>query len=283
MSDTTLKLKRTGLPVPLIIIGSVVLVAVCLFPFWWMGLSSIKTFRELYTIPPIWWPSMPTLDNYYTVLFESNIPRYFLNSVVISLGSTFLAMMLAIFASYGFARFDFKGKPLLQSFVLVGQLLPTAAIIVPLFVTLRVLGLVNTYWGLILIYMIITLPLSVWMLTSYFRAIPVELEEAAIIDGASRLGVLFRITLPLSVPGLISVLVYAFVTTWNEFIFALVFATDSSVKTLPIGLAEFSTEFNTDWGAVMAASMVMTLPIAILFLSMQRLFVGGMTAGATKG
>jgi len=283
MSDTTLKLKRTGLPVPLIIIGSVVLVAVCLFPFWWMGLSSIKTLRELYTIPPIWWPSMPTLDNYYTVLFESNIPRYFLNSVVISLGSTFLAMMLAIFASYGFARFDFKGKPLLQSFVLVGQLLPTAAIIVPLFVTLRVLGLVNTYWGLILIYMIITLPLSVWMLTSYFRAIPVELEEAAIIDGASRLGVLFRITLPLSVPGLISVLVYAFVTTWNEFIFALVFATDSSVKTLPIGLAEFSTEFNTDWGAVMAASMVMTLPIAILFLSMQRLFVGGMTAGATKG
>ncbi|WP_052715608.1 carbohydrate ABC transporter permease [Devosia chinhatensis] len=283
MSDTALKLKRTGLPVPLIIIGSVVLVAVCLFPFWWMGLSSIKTLRELYTIPPIWWPSMPTLDNYYTVLFESNIPRYFLNSVVISLGSTFLAMVLAIFASYGFARFDFKGKPLLQSFVLVGQLLPTAAIIVPLFVTLRVLGLVNTYWGLILVYMIITLPLSVWMLTSYFRAIPVELEEAAIIDGASRMGVLFRITLPLSIPGLISVLVYAFVTTWNEFIFALVFATDSSVKTLPIGLAEFSTEFNTDWGAVMAASMVMTLPIAILFLSMQRLFVGGMTAGATKG
>jgi ABC-type glycerol-3-phosphate transport system permease component len=271
------------LPVPLIIVGSVLLVFVCLFPFWWMGLSSIKTLRELYTIPPIWWPSMPTLDNYRKVLFESNIPRYFLNSVVVSVGSTGLALILAIFASYGFARFNFRGKPLLQSFVLVGQLLPTAAIIVPLFITLRVLGLVNTYWGLILVYMILTLPLSVWMLTSYFKAIPVELEEAAIIDGASRIGCLFRITLPLSIPGLVSVLVYAFVTTWNEFIFALCFATDSSVKTLPIGLAEFSTEFNTDWGAVMAASVVMTLPIAILFLSMQRLFVGGMTAGATKG
>ncbi|WP_108459259.1 carbohydrate ABC transporter permease [Devosia naphthalenivorans] len=277
------QLKRTGLPMPLIIIGSLLLVFVCLFPFWWMGLSSIKTLRELYTIPPIWWPTMPTLDNYQKVLFESNIPRYFLNSVVVSVGSTVLALILAIFASYGFARFNFRGKPILQSFVLVGQLLPTAAIIVPLFITLRVLGLVNTYWGLILVYMILTLPLSVWMLTSYFKAIPVELEEAAIIDGASRIGVLFRITLPLSVPGLVSVLVYAFVTTWNEFIFALCFATDSSVKTLPIGLAEFSTEFNTDWGAVMAASMVMTLPIAILFLSMQRLFVGGMTAGATKG
>ncbi len=280
---TARKLPRTGLGRGVIVAGSILLVLICLFPFWWMAISSVKTLRELYTIPPIWWPDTPTWDNYRLVLFESNIPQYFLNSLVISLGSTFLALILAIFASYGFARFNFRGKPALQSFILVGQLLPTAAIIVPLFVTLQVLGLVNTYWGLILVYMIITLPLSVWMLTSYFRAIPVELEEAAIIDGASRLGCLFRITLPLSLPGLVSVVVYAFVTAWNEFIFALCFATDSTVKTLPIGLAEFSTEFNTDWGAVMAASLVMTLPIAILFLSMQRLFVGGLTAGATKG
>jgi multiple sugar transport system permease protein len=276
-------LPRPGLSPPVLLIGSLVLAFVCLFPFAWMGLSSIKTLGELYTVPPVWWPDTPTLDNYRKVLFESNIPRYFLNSVVISAGSTALALLLAVFAAYGFARFDFRGKPLLQAFVLVGQLLPTAAIIVPLFITLRVLGLVNTWWGLILVYMIITLPLSVWMLTSYFRGIPAELEEAAILDGASRLQVLFRITLPLSLPGIVAVVVYAFVTTWNEFIFALCFATDSSVKTLPIGLAEFSTEFNTDWGAVMAASLVMTLPVALLFFSMQRLFVGGLTAGATKG
>ena len=145
------------------------MVLVCLFPFAWMGLSSIKVLSELYTVPPHWWPEKPTLINYWKVLFESNIPRYFLNSVVISVGSTGLALLLAIFASYGFARFDFRGKPFFQAFVLIGQLLPTAAIIVPLFITLRVLGLVNTYWGLILVYMIITLPLSVWMLTSYFR------------------------------------------------------------------------------------------------------------------
>jgi ABC-type glycerol-3-phosphate transport system permease component len=276
-------LKRPGLPMPVIVVASIVLVVVALFPFWWMGLSSIKTLRELFTVPPIWWPATPTWENYEKVLFDSNIPRYFLNSVIISAGATALALILAIFASYGFARFRFRGKPLLQAFVLIGQLMPTAAIIVPLFITLRVLGLMNTYWGLILVYMIVTLPLAVWMLTSYFKAIPVELEEAAIIDGASRLGVLFRITLPLSVPGIVAVVVYAFVTTWNEFVFALCFATDSSVKTLPIGLAEFSTEFNTDWGAVMAASLVMTLPIALLFLAMQRLFVGGLTAGATKG
>jgi ABC-type glycerol-3-phosphate transport system permease component len=274
---------RTGMGWPAILIGCALLVVVCLFPFWWMVLSSFKTLRELYTVPPVWWPEAATLDNYRKVIFESNIPRYFLNSVIISVGATGLALVLAIFASYGFARFEFRGKPLMQAFVLIGQLLPTAAIIVPLFITLRVLGLVNTYWGLILVYMIITLPLSVWMLTSYFKAIPRELDEAAVLDGCSRLGVLFRIVLPLSTPGMVAVLVYAFVTTWNEFIFALCFATDSSVKTLPIGLAEFSTEFNTDWGAVMAASVVMTLPIALLFLSMQKLFVGGLTAGATKG
>ncbi len=217
------------------------------------------------------------------MLFNSNIPRYFLNSCIIAGGATAVALVLAVFAAYGFARFDFRGKVYLQTFVLIGQLLPTAAIIVPLFITLRTLHLVNTYWGLILVYTIITLPLSVWMLTSYMRSIPAELEEAATIDGASRLGVLFRITLPLALPGVVAVVVYSFVTCWNEFVFALVFAQDQSVKTLPIGLAEFSTEFNTDWGGVMAASMVMTVPVVLLFLAFQRLFVGGLTAGATKG
>jgi ABC-type glycerol-3-phosphate transport system permease component len=217
------------------------------------------------------------------VIWSSNIPRYFLNSTIISLGSTAIALILAVFASYGFARFNFRGKTAYQAFILLGQLMPTAAIIVPLFITLRFFGLVNSYLGLILVYTIITLPLSVWMLTSYFRAIPVELEEAAIMDGSSRIGVLFRITLPLSLPGVVAIVVYAFVTTWNEFIFALVFAQDFRVKTLPIGIAEFTTEFDTDWGAVMAASLVMTLPVAILFFAMQRLFIGGLTAGAVKG
>jgi multiple sugar transport system permease protein len=267
----------------LFISGLVAFLAICLFPFAWMIVSSFKTPQELYAVPPTWLPERPTLDHYRHVLGASNVPRYFLNSLIISVGSTLLALSLAIFAAYGFARFRFRGRRAGLTFILVGQLLPTAAIIVPLFVTLRYLGLVNTYLGLILVYLILTLPLSVWMLTSYFKAIPVELEEAAIIDGASRLAMLFRITLPLSLPGLVSVVVYAFVTTWNEFILALVFAQDSRVKTLPIGIAEFTSEFNTDWGAVMAASMVMTLPIAVAFLVLQRLFVAGLTAGAIKG
>lgn len=283
MSGAGSSLRRPPSASVLIGVLALVLVLVCLFPFAWMALSSIKKLPELFTVPPHWLPNQPTLENYGTVLFVSNIPRYFLNSVVIATGATAVALALAVFASYGFARFEFRAKPYLQTFVLIGQLLPTAAIIVPLFITLRFLHLINTYWGLILVYTIITLPLSVWMLTSYIRGIPVELEEAAIIDGASRLGVLFRITLPLAMPGLVAVVVYSFVTCWNEFVFALVFAQDQSVKTLPIGLMEFSTEFNTDFGGVMAASMVMTVPVVLLFLAFQRLFVGGLTAGATKG
>jgi multiple sugar transport system permease protein/raffinose/stachyose/melibiose transport system permease protein len=275
--------RRTPLGATVIAIAAIVLVIVCLFPFAWMALSSIKKLAELFTVPPHWLPDDPTLANYGTVFFHSNIPRYFLNSCVISIGATLVALALAIFAAYGFARFEFRGKLALQSFVLVGQLLPTAAIIVPLFITLRWMHLLNTYWGLILVYTIITLPLSVWMLTSYMRGIPTELEEAAVIDGASRLGVLFRVTLPLAVPGVVAVAVFSFVTCWNEYIFALVFAQDQTVKTLPIGLTEFSTEFNTDWGGVMAASMVMTVPVVLLFLAFQKLFVGGLTAGATKG
>jgi multiple sugar transport system permease protein len=259
------------------------LVVVSLFPFAWMALSSIKELRELYTVPPTWIPVAPTLANYRKVVFASTIPRYFLNSGIIALGSTLIALMFAVPAAYGFARFRFRGRRFCQACILAGQMLPTAAIIVPLFIVLRVLGLLNTYAGLILVYLILTLPLSVWMLISYFRAIPVDVEEAAIVDGATRFGVLLRITFPLSLPGVVAVLVYSFITAWNEFIFALCFALDSRVRTLPIGLAEFSTEFNTDWGAVMAASMVMTLPVLIIFFAMQRLFISGLTSGATQG
>jgi multiple sugar transport system permease protein len=268
---------------PWVYVAAVILALVSVFPFAWMLISSFKELRELYTVPPTWWPDRPTLANYVKVLTASNIPRYFLNSTIVSLGATALALAVAIFSAYGFARFRFAGRTLLQTSVLATQMLPTAVIIVPLFIVLRNLGLLNTYLGLILVYLILTLPLCVYMLTGYFRTIPLELDEAAIIDGASRLTVLLRITLPLSLPGIAATVVYCFVTTWNEFIFALSFALDSRVKTLPIGLAEFSTEFNTDWGAVMAASVVMTIPIAAMFLALQRYFVGGLTAGATKG
>jgi ABC-type glycerol-3-phosphate transport system permease component len=274
--------RRPGLNQPAIFLGCAVLVFVCLFPFLWMGLSSIKLLNELYTIPPQWWPDHPTLANYYKVLFESRIPRYFLNSIIISVGSTGLALILAVFAANGFARFRFKGRSFWQACILVGQLLPTAAIIVPLFITLRVLGLVNTYWGLILVYMIITLPLAVWMLTSYFRAIPVELEEAAIIDGAGYFTIIRRIVLPLSRPALATVAVIVFVGIWNEFFFANLLSASSETQNAQVALSSFRSQFNFNVSAMLAGTTVVMMVPIVIFLLLQRQVIAGLTAGTTK-
>ena len=284
MSGKQQTLKRPGLGRPLIIVGSLLVVFVCLFPFWWMVLSSIKTLRELYTVPPIWWPEAPTLDNYRKVLFESNIPRYFLNSVVISVGATGAG------AGAGDLRL-LRLRPLRLPGQAAAAVLradrPAAADGGDHRAAVHHAARARPGQHL--------LGPDPRLHDHHPAALGLDADQLLQGDpGRARGGgdhrrrhrgsaCLFRITLPLSLPGIVAVLVYAFVTTWNEFIFALCFATDSSVKTLPIGLAEFSTEFNTDWGAVMAASVVMTLPIALLFLSMQRLFVGGLTAGATKG
>lgn len=280
MRKREIRLDRTS---NWVYVPALLLVAVTVIPFAWMALSSFKTLAELYSLPLTWLPKQATLGNYTKILFASNIPRYFMNSTIVSVGSTAIALVFAVPAAYGLARFQFRGRTFWQVFILVCHLLPTAALIVPLYVTFQYLQLLNSYVGLILAYLVLTLPLSIWMLTGYFRSVPIELEEAAIIDGASRFTIMMRIMLPLSLPGIVVIMLYAFVATWNEFIFALSFATDASVKTLPIGVAEFTTEYETDWGGVMAASVIMTLPIAVIFFSLQRLFVGGLMAGAVKG
>ena len=264
----------------------VFLVLVCafaLFPFAWMLVTSVKPQAEIMSIPPRLVPARVTLGHYADVFLKSRMPRYFLNSTVVAAGSTLAALAFAVPGSYGFARLRFRGRAFLQSAVLSSQMLPTAAIIVPLFIILKTLHLLNTFLGLVLAYLVITLPLSVWMLASYFRTIPVDVEEAAQLDGCSRLGVLLRVALPLSLPGITATAVYCFVVTWNEFLFALSFATNGRVMTLPIGLMEFTQEFTVDWGALMAGSILMTVPIVILFFAIQRAFISGLTSGATKG
>ena len=268
---------------PWVYLPVTVLLLITVIPFFWMLVSSFKSLAELYSVPVTWLPQEATFANYRKVLFDSNVPRYFWNSTVVSLGSTIIALIFATPAAYGFSRFEFRGRSVWQMLILMAHLLPSAALIVPLYIFLGYLNLLNTLLGLILVYLVLTLPLSIWMLTGYFKSIPVELEEAAIIDGASRWGVLLRIMLPLSLPGIVVIFLYSFVATWNEFIFALSFANDVTVKTLPIGLAEFSTEYDTDWGAIMAASVIMSLPIAAIFLGLQKVFVGGLMSGATKG
>ncbi len=271
-------LARVGLIVFLVFV-----VAYSLFPFFWMVVTSVKTEREVHTVPPTFFPQEYTSDNYHNVFVKSNIPRYFVNSLVIATGATLLALALAILSGYGFARFQFRGRSFLLNGILSSQMIPAAAMMVPLFLTLRAFGLVNTYLGLILVYLVFTIPLSVWMMTNYFYSISPSIEEAATIDGCSRFQSLLHIILPVSIPGIVATGIYNFITSWNEFIFALVFATDKKVMTLPIGLAEFVFEFTVDWGGLMAASVLMTLPIVTIFFVLQRYFISGLTAGATKG
>jgi multiple sugar transport system permease protein len=254
-----------------------------LFPFFWMVDSSIKNAQELQTVPPTFFPKVYTLQHYGEVFTKTHIPRYFINSLVIAMGATLVALAIAVFAGYGFARFRFRGRGFLLNAVVSSQMIPVAALIVPLFLTLRAFGLVNTYLGLILVYMVFTVPLSVWMITNYLYSIPLSMEEAARIDGASQLQTLFRIVLPVATPSILATGIYNFVTSWNEFMFALVFATDKNVMTLPIGLAEFTLEFQIDWGGLMAASVLMTLPVVVIFFSLQRYFISGLTTGAVKG
>jgi multiple sugar transport system permease protein len=260
-----------------------VVIVYSLFPFFWMVITSVKTERELHTVPPTVFPKVYTADNDRNVFVKTNIPRYFVNSIVIATGATSLALVIAIVSAYGFARFRFRGRSFLLNGVLSSQMIPAAGMMVPLFLTLRAVGLINTYLGLILVYLVFTIPLSVWMMTNYFYSISVSMEEAASIDGCSRLQSLIHIVLPVSLPGIVATGIYNFITSWNEFIFALVFATDKKVMTLPIGLAEFVFEFTIDWGGLMAASVLMTLPIVTIFFVLQRYFISGLTAGATKG
>jgi len=260
-----------------------IIVIICLFPFFWMIISSVKPDSDIMSVPPTLLPKAVTFDHYVSVFTETNIPRYFINSMIVATGATFVALIFAIFGGYGFARHKFFGKSALQNAVLASQMLPTVSVIVPLFVILRSLNLINTHMGLILTYLIMTMPLSVWMITGYFKAIPVDIEESAYMDGCTRLGILFRIVLPLSAPGLLATGIYCYVVSWNEFIFALSFATQQKVMTLPIGLAEFTKEFIIDWGGLMASSVLMTVPIVAVFLFLQKSFISGLTAGAVKG
>ena len=254
-----------------------------LFPFFWMVDSSIKNEHELQTVPPTFFPKVYTFEHYRDVFVRTKIPHYFVNSLIISAGATVLALTIAVFAGYGFARFRFRGRSFLLNAVVSSQMIPAAAMIVPLFLTLRTFGLVNTYPGLILAYMVFTVPLSVYMITNYLYSIPISIEEAAKIDGSTRLQTLFHIVLPVATPSILATGIYNFITSWNEFMFALVFATDTKVMTLPIGLAEFTLEFTIDWGGLMAASVLMTLPIVAMFFFLQKHFISGLTAGATKG
>jgi multiple sugar transport system permease protein/raffinose/stachyose/melibiose transport system permease protein len=255
---------------------------VVLFPFYWLLVSSLKTQDQLFQIPPLWIPTAPTLDNFVR-LFQGRFPLWFQNSAVVASATTLLGLTLAALAAYSFSRFPFPGNRALSTIFLFIQLFPVAVVVIPLFILWTNLKLTNTYGSLIVTYLVFGLPVSTWLLIGFFNAVPAELEEAAMIDGSSRLGALWRVTLPLALPGLAATAIYIFLLSWNEFFFALTFMNSTDMRTIPVGLSSFFAEHSVDWGLVMAGSVVASLPVIVLFGALSRYFIQGLTSGALKG
>jgi multiple sugar transport system permease protein len=253
------------------------------FPFYWVLITSFKTTLQISERRSIFWPSPATMDQYRSLLFESPFLTWLKNSVLVAAGSTLISVAFAALAAYALTRLKFLGAGLLTTLILITYLLPGTLLFIPLYETLANLGLVNSYGALLTTYPTFLMPFATWVLIGYFRSIPVELEEAAMIDGASRFYAFWRITLPLAAPALLSVALFAFTNAWNEFLFAFVFITSESLRTLPIGLQSMVVGDILPWGELMAASLLTAVPVALLYMYAQRFLVGGLTVGAVKG
>jgi ABC-type glycerol-3-phosphate transport system permease component len=264
-------------------IATLLALGVTIFPFYWMLNTSLKPATDVFVSPPTFGPSRWTLDAYVSLFAHKPIARYFVNSLVVSVGSTLLSVLLAALAAYGFTRFFVRGATAFIVLLLFTKMLPETLLIIPYFQLMSSLGLLNTYLALILAYSSFALPFSVWMLIGFFRSIPREIDEAAIMDGASVLQVFFRVILPLARPGLVAVALFTFLIAWNAYVWALVLTTDSSMYVLSVGIANMVGEYRVQWNELMAAALIAALPVMALYALLERHLVRAITAGAVKG
>lgn len=263
-------------------IALLVLLAITVFPFYWMLNTSLKPQAEIFQSPPGFVSAHWSLDAYGAVFAHRPIARYLLNSLVVSLGATLLSVLLASLAAYGFTRFFIRGASVFIVFLLFTKMLPETLLIIPYFRLMSALGLVDSYLALILAYSSFALPFSVWMLIGFFRTIPREIDEAAIMDGATRLQVFFRIILPLARPGLAAVSLFTFLIAWNSYLWALVLTTSPSMFVISVGVANLVGEYRVQWNELMAAATIAALPVMVLYAFLDRHLVGALTAGAVK-
>ena len=252
-------------------------------PLLWGISTALKIPSEVYAFPPTWIPKTLTFDNFISVVQNQSLIRAFFNTLIIASGTTLVALFVGVLGGYGFARYKFPGRNGLLWAVLFTKLFPRVVVIVPFFVTLRNLQMMNSYQGLILVYLMVTFPVAIWLLKGFFDKIPVEIEEAAVIDGCNLPQLLWHVILPMSRPALVAVAMYSFILAWNEFLFALVFTNGLERRPLSIALAFFIDENGIRWGELMAASVVMSLPAVIVFTFAQKLLVRGLSDGAVKG
>lgn len=264
----------------------ITLAVICVFgfaPVYWLLVTSLTPNDQVFSFPPSFFPRELTLEHYATVFGNAQIFGYMRNSVIVSVITAVLSVIVSMYMGYAFSKYRFRGRKSLMYFVLSSQMFPQALLLVTLYLVFAQFGLLNTYLALILSFTTFTLPLCVWMLKGFFDALPDDLIEAARIDGAGPWRIFHSIVLPLAAPGLVAAGLFAFVRGWNDFIFALTLAGPER-QTLPPGLVNtFISEASTSWPALMAASLIVSVPVCIAFMLLQRFLVGGITAGAVKG
>jgi len=265
-----------------ILLGCVIafVLIVMLFPIFWIVISSFKQTRDIFSMPPVWLCPYG-LEHYRTALFERGIVRFFVNSIIIGLFVVLISIPIGCLAGYSFARYKIFGEEVLLLFILVGRIVPPIVIVLPLFLLFRQWRIIDTYLAVIAAYTTFSLPFATWMMRAFFKGIPWELEEAALIDGCGRLTALRKVILPLTVPGMAVTGIFCFIDSWNEMIMAFIL-TSENARTLPVQIAGFISEKSIDFGPMFAAGVIALLPVVVGGILIQKYFVKGLTLGAIK-
>jgi len=263
--------------------GALVLVVVGAFPLFWMLSTSLKPSGEIFATPPRMMPARPTLENFGRLFTDTSFLTYFRNSATVSLTTVLLTLAVSALGAYGLTRFSFAGRDKVAGLILTTYMFAPVMIIIPFYILVKELGIVNTRLALVLSYTTFCLPFCLWLLRAFFESIPLELEEAALVDGAGRGRAVWHVVLPLALPGLIAAAIFTFILAYNDFLFSMVLITSEELKTLPVGVNDLFNATIVDWGMIMAAGVMITAPAVVFFAAVQRYLVQGWGAGGVKG
>ena len=267
----------------LLYVGAALLAVQAAFPFFWMVSTSFKPPAEVFAQPPAFIPDDPTWENFRRLFTATNFLIYFKNSLIVSGLAVLLTMVVSAAGAYSLTRFTYLGREKIAGLILCTYMFAPIMVVIPFFILVKKLGIENTHFALVLAFTSVCLPFTLWLMRAFFATIPLELEEAALVDGAGRVRALIYVVLPLALPGIIATSIFTFILAWNDYIFTRILITSDELKTLPVGVQDLFHSALIDWGLIMAAGMMITIPALLFFLSVQRYLIRGWGAGGVKG